>query len=407
MNRFLLSFVLVVISLTTIYSQTQTISFGAGYANDVFYSMKNDLVKTAARNTWDIGFTTSKMSSSLLVNSGAGAMLFSYPNGDTSAWNTLDTNGISNWNPMYDSEISWEEGAFGLYATGHPDYGWGVYNMITHNLTGDSLFVIKTVSGAYMKLWIQGKESAAGIYHFRFANLDGSNEFTETLNTNSYMDKNFLYYNLSSKQIVDHEPISADWDIMFTKYMAEQPSGGYYPVTGVLSNYGVEIARIEGVDTSLTNWADFSFSDEKAVIGWDWKSFSMTTMSYQCEDSLVFFVKNLDGDIYKLIFTDFAGSSTGNVSFTKTKLSSVGIGEIFENNLRIYPNPVSDYLMIETGLEAEYQFEIFDLAGKLQISESASKAINKIDVQNLNSGIYFIRILTEQNIIKTQKFIVK
>lgn len=407
MNRFILSICLVVISVTTIYSQTQTISYGAGYANDVFYSVKNGLVQSSPRNTWDIGFATSKMSSSLLVNSGAGAMLFSYPNGDTSAWNTLDTNGISNWNPMYDSEESWEEGAFGLYATGHPDYGWGVYNMITHNLTGDSLFVIKTVSGSYLKLWIQGKESAAGIYHFLFANLDGSNQNSVTLNTNSYMDKNFLYYDLTSKQVVDQEPVSADWDIMFTKYMAEQPTGGYYPVTGVLSNYGVEIARVEGVDTSLTNWSDFSFSDQKAVIGWDWKAFSMTTMTYQCQDSLVFFVKNQDGDVYKLIFTDFAGTSSGNVSFTKTKLSSVGFSEITENMIRIFPNPVNDYLVIETGLESEYQIEIFDLAGKRQLSEFASRAITKIDVQNLNSGIYLLRILSNQNIIKTQKFIVK
>jgi len=60
-------------------------------------------------------------------------------------------------------------------ATGHPDYGWGVYNTVTHNVTGDSIYVIK-VGNELKKLWIIKKVSINNIYHIRYANLDGSNE---------------------------------------------------------------------------------------------------------------------------------------------------------------------------------------------------------------------------------------
>ena len=55
---------------------------------------------------------------------------------------------------MYNSEISWYDGAFENNSLGPPDYGWGVYNMINHNVTGDSLYIIKTISN-WKKIWIQ------------------------------------------------------------------------------------------------------------------------------------------------------------------------------------------------------------------------------------------------------------
>ena len=69
----------------------------------------------------------------------------------------LDTAGISNWAKMYKSTASWEEGAFMAHATEHPDYGWGTYNMLTHGLIGDSIYIVKTVEGNYKRVWIREK----------------------------------------------------------------------------------------------------------------------------------------------------------------------------------------------------------------------------------------------------------
>ena len=58
---------------------------------DVYYSLENGIVKSETRANWDIAFTSSKMSASILSNGGSGVELYSYPNGDTNAWATVDT----------------------------------------------------------------------------------------------------------------------------------------------------------------------------------------------------------------------------------------------------------------------------------------------------------------------------
>lgn len=407
MNRIIFSLVITVIAFTNVYAKQDSISYTAGYSKDVFYSMKNGEVKSELRANWDIAFATSKMSSSILINDGLGVELYTYPNGDTAAWNSIDTAGLTSWTPMQNSEESWEEGAFGAYSLGHPDYGWGVYNMVTHNLTGDSIFVIKTLDGSYKKIWIIGKESIAGIYHFRFADLDGSNDTVVNLDSSPYSTKNFVYYDLNNKQLLDREPDTDTWDIMFTKYVGAQPTGGYYSVTGVVSNLGVNVAKLTQVDTSEIDWPNFSFSDSRTAIGWDWKAFSMTTFTYEVEDSSVYFVQNIDGDIYKLIYTGFAGTATGNVYFNSQLLSAVGIETPNAmTDISIFPNPTSDIINIKNTENQLINIQLFDLSGRLVLTESTQNSNHQISVRELPSGVYFIK-LQSGNESSIQKFIVQ
>ena len=63
------------------------------------------------------------------------------------------------------------KGAFNMNATGHPNYGWGKYSEITHNLSGVALYIIKTRNGAYKKIWIENKLSVDQKYSFRYADI--------------------------------------------------------------------------------------------------------------------------------------------------------------------------------------------------------------------------------------------
>ena len=51
-----------------------------------------------------------------------------------------------------------------------------------------------------------------------YANLDGTDEVSETVVCSDYTDKNFLYYSLHTGEVIDREPAAASWDILFTKY---------------------------------------------------------------------------------------------------------------------------------------------------------------------------------------------
>ncbi|HEX7412305.1 MAG TPA: hypothetical protein VF298_09210, partial [Bacteroidales bacterium] len=107
-----------------------SVAMGAGYANEIYYSMANGQVASVPRTQWDIAFRTPNRSSSIMINEGASVMLYTYPKSDTSGWATVDTVGIKSWKPMYNSQDDWENGAFSRNAKGHPDYGWGIYNTV-------------------------------------------------------------------------------------------------------------------------------------------------------------------------------------------------------------------------------------------------------------------------------------
>jgi hypothetical protein len=62
-------------------------------------------------------------------------------------------------------------------------------------------------------------------------------------------------------------------------------------------------------------------------------------------------------------------------------------------NVNIYPNPVDDRLYIETQSLIE-SVVIYTITGQ-QLS-AISHQPSVIDVSNLNSGIYFVKISTEE-----------
>ena len=71
-------------------------------------------------------------------------------------------------------------------------------------------------------------------------------------------------------------------------------------------------------------------------------------------------------------------------------------------NCNIYPNPVKDILYIETETEIE-EVMVYDVYGRVQNlrNSETQKLRNSIDISNLKSGIYFVKINTEKgNIVK-------
>tara|TARA_S200000501_G_C20845496_1_gene753465 strand:- start:903 stop:2576 length:1674 start_codon:yes stop_codon:yes gene_type:complete len=84
----------------------------------------------------------------------------------------------------------------------------------------------------------------------------------------------------------------------------------------------------------------------------------------------------------------------GNGIYT-TKIQSVNdIIEIAEveprNNINIYPNPASEYLIIETNKEELY--EIYDLQGKLIYKDKITVPKTKVNVAAMPKGIYIIKV---------------
>jgi len=76
----------------------------------------------------------------------------------------------------------------------------------------------------------------------------------------------------------------------------------------------------------------------------------------------------------------------------------------YKDNITIYPNPANDELKIENGELKIENVEIFDVYGR-KIFNFQLSTFNSIDVSGLHSGIYFVKITTEQG-VTTKKIII-
>ena len=67
-------------------------------------------------------------------------------------------------------------------------------------------------------------------------------------------------------------------------------------------------------------------------------------------------------------------------------------------SFNIYPNPVNDKLYIETQTQTQ-TIEIYDAFGRLQSTVNGQQSM--VDVSNLNSGVYFVKVITtEGDVVK-------
>ena len=402
---------------------TDTISMGPGYAKEIYYSMAAGNKGTVDRKQWDIAFRASRLSASILTNDGAnnnpiglsGVELYTYPKSDSSGWATVDTTGLFGWKKMVNSTTDWEVGAFDQNQLGHPDYGWGKYNTATHDVIGDSLYIIKLRDGSLRKLFIRRKFSSLNMIEFRYANIDGTNDKTVTVDCNPYATKNFVGYSITTDQVVDFEPVvSADWDILFTRYMYTYPDGVQYPVVGVLSNYKTKVNRFDHVAPDFRIFDLESMDSTRSPIGWEWKALDANFI-FHVQDSLVHFVQDKSGNIHRLVFKEFVGSSSGRIVLEKEMISATGIGETgkVEFNAAIYPNPVSNVMTVVINPENESSavISMHDMSGRTVLSrkfevQSNTLSTLQISVMDFPAGAYIVKMQVGSNSI-SRKVIIK
>ena len=405
-KKIILFFLIFLISFTT-RSQSQNVSLSSGYTNQSFYSMENGEVQNIANDNWDIAFSTDNFSSTIRINDGKGVQLYTYHLGDTSDWDMIN-NSTTNilYNPMYNSDITWEVGAFDINTTSGFDYGWGVYNLQNHHIIGDSIFLIQTVNGNWKKIWIKSKES--GEYFFKYANLDGTDIVNTSIQAANYSNKRFVYYSLDQDIVNDREPELSEWDISFTKYITPV-QGTPYPVTGVLSNVGIKIAKAINI-ASPFNYIDFSshtFMEDINSIGYDWKTFQG---SYIIDNNRCYFVKDYNNNIWRIIFTEFEGTTSGNIEFNTELIGSINsLENDLQKSFKIYPNPASSDVNIIYETNRDVKLEIHDLNGRRIFNTILQKqdfSTVNIPLYNFNKGIYIISIIDNENNLLRDKLII-
>lgn len=95
-----------------------------------------------------------------------------------------------------------------------------------------------------------------------------------------------------------------------------------------------------------------------------------------------------------------------------TETSNVALNEV-DKSFKIYPNPAKDFVTLETkfAFNSKVRLQIIDESGRLRMETNYSKTeftgeiFQRISLSELKSGLYFIRIISEQ-LTETQKLLV-
>lgn len=412
MKSFYLSFLLAFLSFQLSAQTEDSVSMQANYTDDVFYSFENGIVDEVAGATWTIGFYNMSQSAAIMINSGRGVQLWNASD-DTSLFSSItDTVGLSSMTELHDDPTMWESNsAFEDDDAGtQTNYGWGEYNFANHLVVASRIFIVKTVDGDYYKAMVLKKE--LGQFTYRYAELDNSFDTTIVVNTPSFLNQSYAYLNMDNHSIQSREPNADEWDILFTKYAEFVQGIAYYPVTGVVSNEGVQVARLNvaPIDADPTG---ATFVGTKNAIGSDWKMFDQGTSSYIIDNQLTFFVKTNQNDIYKLYFTAFEGGSTGKIKFNKELVESVNITDLPNVDIHsIYPNPSKGNfnLVFEAKNPTNLQINVYSVIGNqvYQTNYRTTTGLNALQIQlnNIENGIYFVELSNGKE-TTVQKIVIK
>ncbi|MCA1746512.1 MAG: T9SS type A sorting domain-containing protein, partial [Bacteroidales bacterium] len=163
-----------------------------------------------------------------------------------------------------------------------------------------------------------------------------------------------------------------------------------------------ESSPVQNQDTIiLCNDADQITFKVSTEVTWNYtNTYSWLALEVR-EDSMlsVAFSSNLTGDdrVGDITLFDAQGHEVKII----LKQTENCLNSVFSSgpwvDLKMYPNPVSDKLFIETGdqFQRELRLEVIDYTGKLLYIEEVPEGIHEplqIDMQGFTEGVYFIRI---------------
>ncbi|MDA9339557.1 T9SS type A sorting domain-containing protein [Polaribacter sp.] len=108
-----------------------------------------------------------------------------------------------------------------------------------------------------------------------------------------------------------------------------------------------------------------------------------------------------------LVAANGNGATSGDqvVTGNSGQISSLSIADAKRLNFEMYPNPAVTELTIQLPSGAnEANVEFYDYMGRLTLSQKISISDPQINVSNLSSGMYLLKVLSDDK-IGTQKFI--
>lgn len=179
-------------------------------------------------------------------------------------------------------------------------------------------------------------------------------------------------------------------------------------------------------DINLSNTSIVENSEEKTVIG------TLSSVDSDTMDSHIYYLVPGNGESGNQYFTikdnkllsnvmfDFETRSSYSIriqtedgkggmyskSFIISVNSTLGINEYFNENVKVYPNPISENsFTIETPFNHPIQLHLLDIHGRIILSKELPQNTNKITLEGISDGLYFIQLIDGNKVVHQQKII--
>ena len=176
-----------------------------------------------------------------------------------------------------------------------------------------------------------------------------------------------------------------------------------YMIVGEAPIADFEASSTEFVAGASTNFTDLSFGFN---LVYSWTFEGGTPGSSTDENPMdIFYMEQADAtyDVTLTVSNEFGESTITKEDYIHTIPS--GISLIEQASLNVYPNPASDYIFIET--EQNCEVSLIDLSGKKVLSSHYERGLNKIDVSDLDGGVYFVNTLMPDGSVNVKKIIIE
>ena len=162
-------------------------------------------------------------------------------------------------------------------------------------------------------------------YLFSYCNMDNSDLHEVVIEKDP--GHNTIQYSFATHQSLQLEPLTNNWDLLFTQYttMLTTDEGDNYPylLTGVLINASDVAVSFDSTmvfdDVTVDDVLNLVYTRNLDVIGYDWKELvgdiNGGDFYYKCNPKFNYFIQTRIGVFYKLRFTSFYDPVTGEKGY--------------------------------------------------------------------------------------------
>jgi hypothetical protein len=106
--------------------------------------------------------------------------------------------------------------------------------------------------------------------------------------------------------------------------------------------------------------------------------------------------------------TIFAGTQGGVWQQSLASLTGIQkVPALAQNTFSLFPNPANNNFVIETNTTGKQLLQVFDITGKLVLTQNITNSKTTIDASNLSNGIYSARLLSNDGLANTKLVIVR